>query len=234
MALCSESAGNMLTPYFSTSGRITGPPLIRVSLLARAMSLPSLIASIVGLRPAAPTMPVTTVSAVSTVEQARIPSSPNMISGIFLHPAPSRRSLSSLAAASVAREAIFGLYFMTCSAMSSALFPAERASTTKLSGQASTISNVCVPILPVDPNNDNLFWNSAPSSDLARVFFIEASVFTGAEGFFSHPSPVPFDPERGAENAAAPPTTLKAIKAAQVVFMMVVLDFASDYLFVLD
>mmetsp|Transcript_20471 Transcript_20471/g.30325 ORF Transcript_20471/g.30325 Transcript_20471/m.30325 type:complete len:213 (-) Transcript_20471:206-844(-) len=157
MAECSESAASMLTPYFSIKGKITGPPLISVSLFAKAISFLSLMASMVGSRPAAPTIPVTTVSAESTVAAARIPSSPCRIFGMFLHPAPSNLSLSSFAASAVDKEATFGLYFSTCSAMSSALFPADSASTTKLSGQASTISRVCVPMLPVEPNSDSLF-----------------------------------------------------------------------------
>jgi hypothetical protein len=37
MALCSLSAGVMVTPYCCRSGKITGPPAMRVSLLASAM-----------------------------------------------------------------------------------------------------------------------------------------------------------------------------------------------------
>ena len=48
---------------FSRSGRMTGPPAMRVSLLASAMRLPSLMASMVGSRPAQPTIPVTTTFA---------------------------------------------------------------------------------------------------------------------------------------------------------------------------
>mmetsp|Transcript_46879 Transcript_46879/g.135082 ORF Transcript_46879/g.135082 Transcript_46879/m.135082 type:complete len:217 (-) Transcript_46879:324-974(-) len=142
MALCSLSAGSMLMPCSLTRGLITGPPLIKVSLFAKAISFFNLIASIVGFRPAAPTIPVTTVSALSMVEAARIPSSPNKISGIFLHPAASKRSFSSSAALAVPMLAIFGLYLRTCSAINSALFPADKASTTKFSGQASTMSRV--------------------------------------------------------------------------------------------
>eukprot|EP00966_Prymnesium_polylepis_P000027 540-Prymnesium_polylepis.1 len=48
MAECSESAGVIFALYFLSSGRMTGPPAMRVSLLARAIVRPSLIASIVG------------------------------------------------------------------------------------------------------------------------------------------------------------------------------------------
>mmetsp|Transcript_34297 Transcript_34297/g.52674 ORF Transcript_34297/g.52674 Transcript_34297/m.52674 type:complete len:222 (-) Transcript_34297:249-914(-) len=165
MAECSLSAGSMLTPYSATMGLITGPPLIRVSLLAKAISLRNLMASMVGLSPAAPTIPVTTVSAVSMVAACRIPSSPWQISGIWSKFAAFSMSFNSSAASGVANDAIFGLYFMTCSAMSLAFVPAERASTTKLSGHASTISSVCVPMLPVDPNKLKRFWKVDPLRD---------------------------------------------------------------------
>lgn len=98
IAECSESAGKILTPYFLARGSTNGPPAIKVSLFARAMSFPASIAATVGwnhnhslvsfatasvfhtvhregteksmrrvnlctLRPAQPTIPVTTVTA---------------------------------------------------------------------------------------------------------------------------------------------------------------------------
>ena len=63
MAECSESAGSSLIPCFSMRGRTTGAPAIKVSLFAKAISLPASIAAIVGSNPAQPTIPVTTVSA---------------------------------------------------------------------------------------------------------------------------------------------------------------------------
>lgn len=62
MAECSESAGRMCTPCFLASGSTKGPPAMRVSLLARQMSLPASMAATVGRSPAHPTMPVTTAS----------------------------------------------------------------------------------------------------------------------------------------------------------------------------
>ena len=127
---------------------MTGPPDIRVSLFAKAMSFPLLMASMVGFSPAAPTIPVTTVSAVSTVAAASMPSDPHSISGIpplnFSPPsfAALSRSLTSPAASSVPMLTTLGPYFMTCSAINSAFVPADRASMTKLSGHASTISRV--------------------------------------------------------------------------------------------
>ena len=57
MAECSESAGRMWTPYCAASGSTYGPPAISVSLFARQISLPALMAATVGCRPAQPTMP---------------------------------------------------------------------------------------------------------------------------------------------------------------------------------
>jgi len=53
-AECSESAGRMLTPCSRASGSTYGPPAISVSLLARQMSLPALMAATVGCSPAQP------------------------------------------------------------------------------------------------------------------------------------------------------------------------------------
>lgn len=76
----------------------------------------------------------------------------------------------------------------------STLVPADKASTTKLWGQASTISKVCVPMEPVDPSKLSRFWKlSAPSKDLLSVRLSDAAVQTGADGSI-HPSPVPSDP----------------------------------------
>jgi len=66
--------------------------------------------------------------------------------------------------------------------MSSALFPALRASTTKLSGQAATISSVWVPMDPVLPRSERRFLKDAPLSDSWRVRRADASEFTGAAG----------------------------------------------------
>lgn len=51
IALCSLSAGRMLTPYSRASGSTKGPPAIRVSLFARQMSLPALMAATAGFFP---------------------------------------------------------------------------------------------------------------------------------------------------------------------------------------
>ncbi|CAI8251437.1 MAG: Uncharacterised protein [Prochlorococcus marinus str. MIT 9313] len=76
MAECSESAGSSLLPLRFNSGSTTGAAAIRVSLLARARSLPALIAASVGSSPAQPTMPLTTRSALSHEAATLSPSGP--------------------------------------------------------------------------------------------------------------------------------------------------------------
>ena len=193
IAECSESAGSMLIPCFSTNGLMTGPPLINVSLLAKAISLPSLIASIVGNRPAAPTIPVTTVSADDTVAASTIPSGPCTICGMFVQPISFNIFFNWEAASGVLNDATFGEYFITCSAINWALFPALNASTIKFCGHASTMSSVCVPMLPVEPKMDIRFWNVEPLKHSSSVFCSDAAELTGEDGSI-HPSPVPNDP----------------------------------------
>ena len=52
MAECSESTGRIGTRYSSAKPMINSPATTRVSLLAKAIALPFLIASIVGRKPA--------------------------------------------------------------------------------------------------------------------------------------------------------------------------------------
>mmetsp|Transcript_33644 Transcript_33644/g.43190 ORF Transcript_33644/g.43190 Transcript_33644/m.43190 type:complete len:230 (-) Transcript_33644:252-941(-) len=166
MALCSESAGIMVDPYSSSRGRMMGPPAIRVSLLARAISLPPLMASMVGRRPAHPTIPVTTVSASSTAATAQIPSFPAMIVGISDSFMPCFDSASFRAGIESGEdtEAIFGLNCATCFENNSTLLPADRPMTSKCSGFSSQISSVWVPIEPVDPRRLIFFLKpSTPS-----------------------------------------------------------------------
>ena len=82
-ALCSLSAGRMLIPCSFASGSTKGPPAISVSLLARQMSLPALMAATVGVRPAQPTIPVTVASTEGKAATSHIPSTPAAISGAY-------------------------------------------------------------------------------------------------------------------------------------------------------
>mmetsp|Transcript_2138 Transcript_2138/g.4924 ORF Transcript_2138/g.4924 Transcript_2138/m.4924 type:complete len:278 (-) Transcript_2138:96-929(-) len=165
IAECSESAGVILTPNSLSSGRITGPPLMRVSLFASAMSFPALIASTVGRRPAQPTMPVTTTSASPYLATSAMPDSPNTNSGIFpLY--PDIASFSSFSVSSFFTETILGLNFLICSERRPTLVPAAKPSIENVSGRYSTMSSVCVPIEPVDPSRLIFLWNLSP--EIAR------------------------------------------------------------------
>ena len=62
MALCSESTGSILEPYFFAASMTSLPAVTNVSLFAKAISVEFLIASIVGTRPIIPTTAVTSVS----------------------------------------------------------------------------------------------------------------------------------------------------------------------------
>jgi len=120
--------------------------------------------------------------------------------------------------------------------MSFALFPALRVSTTKLSGHASTISRVWVPMDPVDPRRERRFWKVDPLRDSARVRRADSSEFTGAEGLLSHPSPVPLLPEMAAlrdvrvvdagfsVKAEVAGTVNNVTRAQRDTFMMICLD----------
>ncbi len=62
IAECSLSTGINLTPYFLTNLLMISPPITNVSLLAKAIFLFFLIASIVGSNPALPTRALITKS----------------------------------------------------------------------------------------------------------------------------------------------------------------------------
>ena len=62
MAECSESTGRTAVLCFSASEVISSPATTSVSLFARAIALPALIASMVGFRPEKPTIAVSTIS----------------------------------------------------------------------------------------------------------------------------------------------------------------------------
>ena len=61
-AECSESTGTIRAPVASASAITSSPPTTRLSLLASASSMPSLRATIVGPRPAEPTIALRTTS----------------------------------------------------------------------------------------------------------------------------------------------------------------------------
>lgn len=151
-AECSESAGRMWTPCFAARGRTAGPPAISVSLLARQMSLPASIAAHVGFRPAQPTIPVTTASISGCDATAHCPSMPTTISGWV--GASLIRSFKASTSSPLLIPTSLGSKVLICSANSSMLRPAARATTSNLSENSPQISRVCVPMDPVDPSKE--------------------------------------------------------------------------------
>mmetsp|Transcript_94 Transcript_94/g.253 ORF Transcript_94/g.253 Transcript_94/m.253 type:complete len:209 (+) Transcript_94:597-1223(+) len=141
IAECSESAGRILTPFFSASGKTYGPPAISVSLLARQMSFLASMAATVGFSPAHPTIPVTHASVSWYLATSTMPSSPAMISGSGPS-MPASCSLSLATSSAFLTETSAGLNLRTCSARRSILDPAASAVTANLSGCSSTISKV--------------------------------------------------------------------------------------------
>mmetsp|Transcript_2009 Transcript_2009/g.7569 ORF Transcript_2009/g.7569 Transcript_2009/m.7569 type:complete len:253 (+) Transcript_2009:1721-2479(+) len=153
MALCSESAGRILTPCFTARGTMAGPPAMRVSLLARQMFLPASMAATVGGRPAQPTMPVTVESTSGCLATSTMPSGPKRISGW----GPSMSLIIPLSFSTSPpseMDTILGLNFLICSAITSRLRPAESATISNLSGCSSAMSRVCVPMEPVEPSRE--------------------------------------------------------------------------------
>ena len=143
----------MLTPFSLASGMMIWPAVTRVSLFARAISFPALIAAIVGSTPIIPTIAVTTMSASGTVAASMRPSSPYTI----LTPEISLNlSLISAASFSSPTDIRPGMNSLTCFSRSSMFLPQERA-TTSISLFALTISRVWVPMEPVDPMIDIFF-----------------------------------------------------------------------------
>ena len=173
MAECSESAGSSRLPLRSSSGKTTGPAAISVSLLARARSLPARIAARVGSRPAQPTMPVTTSSALDQAATSQIPSRPpsnwGSRGGRWLGSRAASRSCSSPSRLGSARATASGAWRWICSTSSARLLPALRATTRKRSGNSATMSRVWVPMEPVEPSTAMAFKVRFPGGDGAPV-----------------------------------------------------------------
>ena len=161
MAECSESAGSRREPLFSSSGSTTGPAAIKVSLLARARSLPARTAARVGRRPAQPTIPVTTRSAVGQAAAVQRPSVPPTSSGnragLAVGSRSFRRCCSSFRSSTSARATTSGAWRWIWRTSRSKLLPAVRATTRKRSGNSSASSSVWVPIEPVEPSTERAF-----------------------------------------------------------------------------
>ena len=76
IAVCSESIGIRREPVASASAVTSSPPTTSDSLLASATSIPSVRATIVGPRPAEPTMLLSTRSAPDSATSRTRPSGP--------------------------------------------------------------------------------------------------------------------------------------------------------------
>ena len=122
------------------------PAVTSVSLFAKAISFPALIASIVGRIPIIPTIAVTRISDSGCLATSSSPSIPltTLTSRSFI------LSFNSFALSSFQTAASFGLNSLICFSKRSILFPAASAVTSR-SPFVLTISNVCVPMDPVDP-----------------------------------------------------------------------------------
>ena len=128
------------------------PAVTRVSLFARAISFPASMAAMVGRIPIMPTTAVTTIWASGSQAASIKPSIP-------LTTFTSRsliRRLSSLAASSFQRQAIFGWNSRTCFSKSSTLEPAASA-VIPMSWLYLAISSVWVPMEPVEPRTEIFF-----------------------------------------------------------------------------
>ena len=130
---------------FFASAMTSSPAHTRVSLLARPIRLPALMAAKVGFKPTMPTTAVITQSACSNVAASMRPSSPQLT-----RVGRSRScSCNSTAASCVAITAKSGQNSRHCCAMRSTLVPAVNAAT--FTGSLRMISRLCRPIEPVEP-----------------------------------------------------------------------------------
>ena len=147
MALCSLSTGRIFTPHSFASGIMICPAVTSVSLFARAISFPALIAAIVGRMPIIPTIAVTRISLSSIVAISRSPSIPETT-----FTSRSRiRLFSSFAFSSVHIATSFGWNSRICFSRRSTFVPAA-SPVTSISLFSRITSSVWVPIEPVEPN----------------------------------------------------------------------------------
>ena len=139
----------MLTPCFFASLITISPAVTRVSLLARAIFLPFLIAKRVGTSPAIPTTDVTTVSISFNAETSHKPSSPPATrTGVS-----DKATFNNAAFFSSATATTFGLYFLACCSNNCILELPLKPKTSR-SLLLSTTFKVWVPIEPVLPKTD--------------------------------------------------------------------------------
>src|SRR3954447_2231154 len=142
-AECSLSTGSRRAPVASASAMTSSPPTTRLSLLARATSIPSVSATIVGPSPAVPTIPFSTRSAPDEAISSRTPSSPAYTGSPCWPRASAAASGSAIATACTPCS-------RACSRARSHRAPAARPAISRVSERAMT-SSACSPIDPVQP-----------------------------------------------------------------------------------
>jgi hypothetical protein len=144
-AECSESTGISCAPVASASAITSSPPTTSDSLLASATSMPSVSATIVGPRPAEPTIALSTRSASDSATSRTSPSGPVSTS-------PRVQLSAARAAASPSDSAIRRTPCRSaCSTSASWAVPADRPTSSNSPAARSTTSRACVPMEPVDP-----------------------------------------------------------------------------------
>ena len=149
MAECSLSTGSRATPFFATASMTMEPPATRVSLLARAMSIPASMAASVGR---SPTMPETAVSSISAESQVATAMSPSMPESTSMSGNSAWiRFLRSKAASGSITPTSAGWYRRICSSRASISLKQEILTTFSSSGNSSTTDSACVPMDPVEP-----------------------------------------------------------------------------------
>lgn len=143
-----ESTGRSGT-WFSAARRVTmDPAATRVSLLARAIALPALMAATVEARPLKPTIAVSTMSMLLPCTSSQTESIP----ANTLIPSGWRASATSLYFSSLQITTLFASNSRACRMSSSLELLAVSSSTSKRSLCWLITSRACLPMDPVDPN----------------------------------------------------------------------------------
>jgi len=158
MAQCSESTGTSSAPGVARARCTTGPPAIRLSLLASPRRLPALRVASVTPKPAKPTTPLITTSATAAAaSNASGPTSRSTPTGSS--PASSPERLASVSTTTSGRTA--AAWAATASTDPWALSEATR----NRSGSVAMTSRVWVPIEPVEPSTATLIMRALPELD---------------------------------------------------------------------
>ncbi len=147
---------------------ISSPPATKTSLLARAIVLPASIAETVGLNPATPATPTTTMSASGIVLSSHKPSIPSTT----LTSVPAKISRASRAASGSTKPISLTPKARACSATPAAFLLAARATIRISSLRREATSNTCRPIEPVEPSTTTRLipFFDTTSSLFPRIF----------------------------------------------------------------